>query len=70
MVFPVQAVPVNTPVFIPFAELCQFVAHESQVLAGMRPLVCKNGAYACKPLPVITRHTPYKRPLPMDDFIM
>ena len=50
-----HAVPIQLAVVVPFAVLCQFIAHKRQVLARVCPLVREQCAHAGVPLPIIAR---------------
>ena len=70
MLLPVQAIPVDGIVMIPFAPLRKLVAHEGELLARVRPLVGEQGAYAGVFLPVVAGHLAEQRALAVHDLIV
>ena len=53
---PADEVPVERLLFVPFAELPEFVAHEVELFAWVRVLESVGEAEVCELLPVVSRH--------------
>ena len=53
---PADEVPVERLLFVPFAELPEFVAHEVELFARVRVLESVGEAEVCELLPVVSRH--------------
>ena len=67
---PADQVPVKRALFVPFAELTEFVAHEVELLTRMCVLECVGEAEVCKLLPVVARHLAEHGTLAVYHFVM
>ncbi len=62
--------PIQLAVGIPFVALAKFAAHVEQFFSWKQPLVTQQRAEIGELLPVIARHPPDQRTLPMHHFIV
>ena len=65
-----EKIEIEPAILVPFAPLREFLAHEQELLAGMRPHEAVIGAKIGELLPVIARHFVEQRGLAMHHFIM
>ena len=59
-----EQIPIEAAIVIPFAALRELVAHEEQLLAGMRVHVAVEQSHVGELLPAIARHLLEIEPLP------
>ena len=67
---PADQVPVERLLFVPFAELAKFIAHEVELLARMRVLERVGEAEVSELLPIVTRHFAEHGTLAVDHFVV
>jgi hypothetical protein len=70
MGIPLEQMPVEAASLAPFVSLAKFLAHEEQLLAGVRILIGEQQPEIGELLPEIARHFMEERIFPVDDFIV